>query len=169
MAAIKMHARGMDLLGRSLLPRSLNMRVPAVLSLLVAAFVQVAIAQQPSGVPTCSVSCPAEDRAGFAVHGSGTSAGGVLTCSYPAFEGENDGDFFCDYDETTGALADDHDAGLCPPAAGPSTCARRRRANVVQQMAQRRAAAPQSTVPDYVKRFTALNRMKRTWARADDE
>lgn len=68
-----------------------------VLAVLFAAVALVA-AQQPSGAPTCSASCPATDGAGFSVHGAGTTAGGVLTCAYPAIAGENDSDFFCTYD-----------------------------------------------------------------------
>ncbi|KAF7348268.1 hypothetical protein MSAN_01780400 [Mycena sanguinolenta] len=84
------------------------------------ALASVAQAQQPSGTPQCTTSCPPQDEASFPV-GSGSSytsdSGGVLFCSYPAFPGENPDDFYCTYNDSTGSLITDNDAGFCPPAA----------------------------------------------------
>ena len=57
--------------------------------------------------------CPAQDALGFAL-GPGSNTGDPLFCSYPAVAGEDPNDFFCTYSLTTGALVQDHDAGLCP-------------------------------------------------------
>ena len=70
-----------------------------------------------------SFTCPAQDMANFPLGVSNTSSSPIF-CSYPAFQGENPNDFFCDYSATTGALVTDNDAGFCPAnavAAGPST------------------------------------------------
>jgi cysteine-rich repeat protein len=66
----------------------------------------------PGSVRAQSCSCPPEDELGFPLGQS--SPGPPLFCSYPAVEGEDPNDFFCDYDVNTGALTVDHDAGLCP-------------------------------------------------------
>ncbi|KIK05768.1 hypothetical protein K443DRAFT_674831 [Laccaria amethystina LaAM-08-1] len=70
---------------------------------------------QLSGVPSCTFNCPTEDLASFPL-GDHSNDGVTLFCSYPAFPGGGAGDFSCKYD-STGALAQDGDAGFCPKAA----------------------------------------------------
>jgi hypothetical protein len=67
--------------------------------------------------------CPATDNAGFPlgpIPPSNNVTAGTLFCSYPAFPGESPTDFFCDYNDTTGALTTDNDAGFCPGTAAIS-------------------------------------------------
>ncbi|KAJ6508393.1 hypothetical protein C8R45DRAFT_441646 [Mycena sanguinolenta] len=94
---------------------------------IVLSFIGIAQAQQPSGTPQCTTSCPAQDKAGFAV-ADNSDSGGVLFCSYPAFEGENKDDFYCTYNSasSSGGLITDNDAGFCPENAVMS-CAHSRR------------------------------------------
>jgi hypothetical protein len=63
-----------------------------------------------------AAACPSEDEAGFPL-GTNSDSGGVLFCSYPAFAGEDPNDFFCRYNDTSGALTQDNDAGFCPGTA----------------------------------------------------
>ena len=69
------------------------------------AFVAVrAVPSQPSGVPTCTYSCPQLDQAGFGFGKTSEynhDAGGVLFCSYPAFPGENLSDAYCAYSDVS--------------------------------------------------------------------
>ncbi len=60
--------------------------------------------------------CPSEDLAGFPLGTSDTSTDPIF-CSYPAFSGENPGDFYCTYSAGTGSLVTDNDAGFCPGTA----------------------------------------------------
>jgi hypothetical protein len=61
-----------------------------------------------------TATCPPQDQLGFALGpGSNTSTNPIF-CSYPAVPGENPNDFFCTYDQNTGVLVTDNDAGLCP-------------------------------------------------------
>ncbi|KAJ6508346.1 hypothetical protein C8R45DRAFT_786534, partial [Mycena sanguinolenta] len=78
----------------------------------------VAQAQQPSGTPQCTASCPTQDEAGFPIANHSNSRG-VLFCSYPAVPGEDPNDFYCTYDSSSpnGDLITDNDAGFCPPTA----------------------------------------------------
>ncbi|KAL8278864.1 hypothetical protein RQP46_008735 [Phenoliferia psychrophenolica] len=86
--------------------------------------VAVTFAQSP--VPGCTQTCPEFDTAGFAL-GPGTSdTDGSLFCSYPAFPGENPNDFFCTYNDSTGALITDNNAGFCQDTAVASGCVNRR-------------------------------------------
>ncbi|KAF8152859.1 hypothetical protein K438DRAFT_1863962 [Mycena galopus ATCC 62051] len=87
-------------------------------------FISVAQAQQPSAAPSCTPSCPAQDNAGFDL-GDHSDSTGVLFCSYPAFAGENEDDFDCTYNDATGNLITDNDAGFCPGSA-PVSCHSRR-------------------------------------------
>jgi hypothetical protein len=65
---------------------------------------------------SCGFVCPPQDNGGFPLEQHSDSAG-VLFCSYPVFSGENPNDFYCRYNDTTGALVEDNDAGLCPGTA----------------------------------------------------
>jgi MYXO-CTERM domain-containing protein len=69
-----------------------------------------------AGPARADFTCPPTDQLGFAL-GPGSGGGDPLFCSYPAVAGEDPNDFFCTYSLTTGALVEDHDAGLCPPNA----------------------------------------------------
>lgn len=61
------------------------------------------VAQQPSGVPACTYTCPPSDSSGFALDPSASSmAGGKLACSYPPTPGDTD--FYCSYDEVRPVL-----------------------------------------------------------------
>ena len=51
---------------------------------------------KPSGVPSCTYNCPPTDALGFSL-GDHSNDGTTLFCSYPAVEGEDPNDFFCDY------------------------------------------------------------------------
>ncbi|KAF8188147.1 hypothetical protein K438DRAFT_978807 [Mycena galopus ATCC 62051] len=117
-------------------------------------FVSIAQAQQPSSTPSCTASCPALDDAGFPL-GDHSDSAGVLFCSYPAFPGENEDDFDCTYNDATGSLITDNDAGFCPGSA-PVSCNSRRfkgEDNYTALMRKRKAAAEARTrsVPRKVK------------------
>jgi hypothetical protein len=58
-------------------------------------------ARAPSGTYT---TCPAADGSGFGVGDSLLDAAGTLRCSYPAYAGEADGDFYCEYNTAVRAL-----------------------------------------------------------------
>ncbi|KAF8163957.1 hypothetical protein BJ912DRAFT_1068686 [Pholiota molesta] len=81
-------------------------------------------ASSPSGTPT-AFACPAADNLNFALGASDLTVDPIF-CSYPAVPDESPSDFFCTYSKTTGALVEDHDAGLCPPSAPLVTNPRRR-------------------------------------------
>ena len=71
------------------------MRVTAVIALALASLVA---AQQPSGTSGCGAVCPSVDGGSFHVDGTGTTdSSGNTVCSYPAYPGENDSDFQCEY------------------------------------------------------------------------
>ena len=55
---------------------------------------------QPSSAPTCTYSCSQVDDADFGV-GTNSDNGTTLTCSYPAFAGENPDDFYCKYSDVS--------------------------------------------------------------------
>ena len=78
---------------------------------------------EPPATTTTMVSsqfqCPPADQLGFGLRQSDLSTDPIF-CSYPAVEGEDPNDFFCTYSATTGALVEDHDAGLCEPNAVPN-------------------------------------------------
>jgi hypothetical protein len=114
-------------------------RALTLLSFIAAAFVVGSYAQ--SNTPNC-FTCPPEDQLGFAV-GQKNEATDPIFCSYPAVEGEDPNDFFCTYSfvcslntwsrffvhhlvQTTGALVEDHDAGLCQSDA-VNTCNQRKK------------------------------------------
>jgi K319L-like, PKD domain len=69
-----------------------------------------------AGTKSVSVTCPPTDQLGFALGEYDTSTDPIF-CSYPAVAGEDPHDFYCTYSATTGALVEDHDAGLCQPNA----------------------------------------------------
>jgi hypothetical protein len=102
-----------------------------------------ALLPRASGTSSC-YTCPPQDEAEFPL-GSNSDSGGVLFCSYPAFAGENPNDFYCDYNDQTGALTTDNDAGFCPATAVASNCAPSRRDDNFTAMKRRRAALPQSS------------------------
>jgi hypothetical protein len=70
-------------------------------------------------VSTPSFQCPPADVAGFSLDIFFINGDNQLHCSYPVFAGEDPFDFYCLYSPTTGALLQDHDAGLCPGSAVP--------------------------------------------------
>ncbi|KAF7348282.1 hypothetical protein MSAN_01781900 [Mycena sanguinolenta] len=122
------------------------------------ALASIAQAQQPSGTPQCTATCPGTDEAGFPV-GSGSNydnnSGGVLFCSYPAFGGEDPNDFYCTYDSSnpSGQLITDNDVGFCPGNAVAS-CVNSRRFkgndNYTAMLRKKREAAammPRSSEP----------------------
>lgn len=80
------------------------------------AFAGVRAVPKPSGVPSCTFTCPPQDGAAFPL-GENENDGTTLFCSYPTFAGQNPRDFFCEYSSTTGALTEDDDAGFCPNSA----------------------------------------------------
>jgi hypothetical protein len=71
--------------------------------------------------------CPDQDQAGFGLDINFKDGSGNWHCSYPVFSGEDPNDFFCRYSVTTGALLQDHNAGLCFNLAKPNNCAVTRR------------------------------------------
>lgn len=114
----------------------------------------------PSAAPpaTCYV-CPPTDNAGFAV-GDNSDTSPTLFCSYPAFSGESPNDFFCDYNDQTGVLTTDNDAGFCPGTAVATACVVRRE-NVVEALKRRaraRAAQPQTSRPRFMTSRNALKK-----------
>ncbi|KAF7345147.1 hypothetical protein MSAN_01890900 [Mycena sanguinolenta] len=96
---------------------------------IVLSFIGMAQAQQPSGTPQCTPSCPAQDEAGFPL-GSHSNSNGVLFCSYPSTEGADPNNSYCLYDSSSGALTASHDrsphSSWCPPTAA-TTCVNSRR------------------------------------------
>jgi hypothetical protein len=75
----------------------------------------VTFTNRPVAAPG-SFRCPPDDQLGFAVAVKDETTDPIF-CSYPAVEGEDPFDFYCTYSYTTGALVEDHDAGLCQPNA----------------------------------------------------
>ncbi|EDR01552.1 uncharacterized protein LACBIDRAFT_295587 [Laccaria bicolor S238N-H82] len=127
-------------------------------ALLALAAVHAAPGSQPSNVPTCTFSCPPVDQLGFAV-GAHSNDGTNLFCSYPAVAGEDANDFFCKYSETTGALTQDHDAGLCA-ATATSSCITRRSAVPRAPAPPMAAPVARAPTPEEVKRRASLKRRK---------
>ena len=74
----------------------------------------------PGSSIAATFECPPQDSLGFAL-GAHSDNGTTLFCSYPAIPGEDPNDFFCTYNDTTGVLVQDHDAGFCPATASISS------------------------------------------------
>ncbi|KAF7348313.1 hypothetical protein MSAN_01785100 [Mycena sanguinolenta] len=117
---------------------------------IVLSFIGIVQAQQPSGTPQCTPSCPPKDIDGLPL-GDSSNSGGELHCSYPFFQGV--GAFSCIYDSSTGSLVADHDDGYCPPTA-TMTCVNSRRFkgedNYTAMLRKKREAAammPRSSEP----------------------
>jgi len=129
------------------------------------AIANAALAPRASGVSSCFV-CPSTDEGGFS-SGDNSDTNDVLFCSYPAFPGEDPNDFFCTYNDATGALIEDQDAGFCPGTAVGTTCVTqqlKKRETIVQALKRRaeaRAAQPQTTRPEYMGARSALGKKKR--------
>ncbi|KAJ6508347.1 hypothetical protein C8R45DRAFT_440697 [Mycena sanguinolenta] len=115
----------------------------------------VAQAQQPSGTPQCTASCPAEDLDHYQL---GTDAnynyksGGVLFCSYPTNMGDDPYGYYCTYDSSTGVIITAHDITGCPPTADESCVISRRfkgENNYTAMLRKKREAAamPQPSEP----------------------
>lgn len=107
-------------------------------------------ASKPSGVPSCTYTCPPTDELGFQLGVNGND-GTTLFCSYPAVQGEDSKDFFCEYSSTDGAQTQDHDAGLCPSSAVESCSGTRRRDTLPQPPAPPVALPPVSAPNDKMK------------------
>jgi hypothetical protein len=78
----------------------------------------------PTNMPTNGFQCPPADEAGFPLdpeHSDTSSA--PIHSEYPAPPGQV-GVFYCEYSATTGVLVVDHDEGLCPAVAVPSSATR---------------------------------------------
>jgi len=120
----------------------------------------------PSSTPPANCyTCPGADSLGFTV-GSTSDSNGALFCSYPAVPGEDPNDFFCNYSDTTGALTDDNDAGLCPTTAvsGPCNVPIKRETIVeaLKRRAQERAAQPQTSRPRFMTSRSNLGKKRRS-------
>ncbi|KZP20818.1 hypothetical protein FIBSPDRAFT_861260 [Athelia psychrophila] len=134
-----------------------------VLLAVVPSVATAALLPRASGSPSCVAQCPASDAAGFPL-GETSDTNGILFCSYPAFAGESSDDFYCDYNDTTGALVTDNDAGFCPGSAALSSCAPARRDSnfkAVKRRAAARAAQPRTSNPEAMAIRSALYKKKR--------
>ncbi|KZP04963.1 hypothetical protein FIBSPDRAFT_806182 [Athelia psychrophila] len=121
-----------------------------------------ALLPRASGSPSCVAQCPASDGAGFPL-GDTSDTNGILFCSYPAVPGESPEDFYCDYNDTTGALVTDNDAGLCPSGADLSSCAPARSDSnftAAKRRAAARAAQPRTSNPEAMAVRSALYKKK---------
>ncbi|KAG8863914.1 hypothetical protein FRB97_005173 [Tulasnella sp. 331] len=106
-----------------------------------------------SGASSC-VTCPPQDAAGFPV-GTQSDSGGVIFCSYPAFPGENPNDFFCRYNDSTGAQVQDNDVGFCPSTA-TQNCPTKRGLTTKRE---RVAAQPQpAAIPNSIRSIKSLRK-----------
>ncbi|KAJ6508392.1 hypothetical protein C8R45DRAFT_1168400 [Mycena sanguinolenta] len=96
---------------------------------IVLSFIGIAQAQQPSGTPQCTQSCPPHDVVGYNLGTASIyhySSGGVLFCSYPSSEGDDANVYYCTYNSSTGEIITAHDISGCPPTAVESCSISRR-------------------------------------------
>jgi hypothetical protein len=122
----------------------------AIFTVLLAGLLSQAVPQgQPSGTP-CSFTCPPVDQLNFAV-GQKNEASDPIFCSYPVVDGEDPNDFFCKYSKTTGALVEDHDAGLCALNAVQGSGCLRRRINALPRAPHPPSPAARDVKPKVMK------------------
>jgi len=117
------------------------------------------LAARASGSSGC-YQCPPQDNLGFAL-GDHSDADGKLFCSYPTSPNEDPNVFFCRYNDATGTLVEDHDAGLCPGTAVNVCSSKRSIVGALKRRIEARAAQPKSSQPEYMAARYALGKKKR--------
>ncbi|KAG8858968.1 hypothetical protein FRB96_004788 [Tulasnella sp. 330] len=106
-----------------------------------------------SGVSSC-FACPSQDQLGSSsVYYF--NDGDALSCFYLATLSEDPNDFFCTYDDSTGALIYEHDNGFCPSTASQN-CPTKRGLTTKRE---RVAAQPQpAAIPNSIRSIKSLRK-----------
>ncbi|KAG8871420.1 hypothetical protein FRB98_000779 [Tulasnella sp. 332] len=106
-----------------------------------------------SGVSSC-FTCPSQDTLSYPL-GNHSDDDGVLFCSYPSIVNQDPNDFFCTYNDSTGALVQEHDNGFCPSTA-TQNCPTKRGLTTKRE---RVAAQPQpAAIPNSIRSIKSLRK-----------